>query len=107
MDPDPNIPTVRHPTLYYPDGDIVLSAKLGSATPPTLVLFRVDKLFLSRHSEVFQGMFEVFPSENVQECYGGVPLPCMPDRGEDLAMLIEVIYSPSCVYQPHRAFVWY
>ncbi|EKM54133.1 uncharacterized protein PHACADRAFT_145778 [Phanerochaete carnosa HHB-10118-sp] len=97
---DPNIPILRHAELYYPDGDIVLSAKLETATPLTLVVFRVDKLFLSRHSEVFRGMFEVVSGEKAQESYDGVPVLCMPDRGEDLAMLIEVIYSPVCVYLP-------
>ena len=64
------------------------------------MLFRVDKLFLSRHSDVFLDMFAVVPSENVEENYDGVPLVQMPqDKAGDLALLIEVIYDPSCVYQ--------
>ena len=90
----------RHPSLYYTDGDIILSAQAEAESPPILVLFRVDKLFLSRHSDVFRDMFAVAPSENVEEHYDGVPLVQMPqDKAEDLALLIEVIYDPPCVYQ--------
>ena len=91
-----DIQSKRHPTWYYSDGDIVLRAQSEKESPPsTFVLFRVDKLFLSRHSEVFRDMFTVASSNNVEESYDGAPLVQMAgDKAEDLAMLIEVIYDP-------------
>lgn len=97
---DEEIQTKRHPTLYYSDGDIVLSAQSETESPPAMVLFRVDKLFLSRHSDIFRDMFAVVSSDNMEERYDDAPLVRMPgDKAEDLAMLIEVIYDPSYVYQ--------
>ena len=86
--------TEKHPTLYRLDGDIVLSAAL---TPASRQLFRVHKLFLAQHSDVFGGMFQVVSEDHITETYEDVPMVRMPDddRAEDLAVLLDVIYQPS------------
>ncbi|GJE95878.1 hypothetical protein PsYK624_120690 [Phanerochaete sordida] len=94
---DQNSGLIEHDKLYFADGDVVLSAKNETLEPQATVLFRVDKLFLSRHSEVFHNMF-ADASEFGQETYDGVPLVPMTDRGEDLALLISIIYDPSALH---------
>lgn len=86
----------RHPSLYFPDGDIALSAKTAAGVTQ---IFRVDRIFLSRHSEVFRDMFAVSSDKSSgAETYDGVPLVVMPreDVAEDVHTLLDVIYNIEC-----------
>ena len=85
----------KHPTLYRPDGDIVLSAPLS---PTSVQLFRVHKAFLSVHSPVFRDVLSlpVGNTPNV-ETYDDVPLIELSDDVKDLAGLLSAIYNPACV----------
>ena len=79
----------RHDTLYFEDGDIVLSAKDGT---DGRVVFRVDKVILSRHSQVFADMFRLPCAPGVNEEYEGAPLVALDDPGDAVEELLGFIY---------------
>ncbi|TCD64064.1 hypothetical protein EIP91_004572 [Steccherinum ochraceum] len=84
------LPGVHHRRLYFADGDIVLSSV--SAKMKT-TMYKVDKIYLSRQSEVFQGMFTMPASST--DLYDGVPWVRMPDPTEELSPLLEALYDVS------------
>ena len=84
--------TVRHESLYLPDGDVVLAAP---QSPTTTVLFRVDKIYLSRNSPAFRSMFSLPSVPCVNELYDGVPKVQLPDDADDLARLLAALYDPT------------
>ena len=74
----------RHPQLWFDDGNIVLRAQD--------VVFRVHRSMLSRHSEVFEGLFALCqPSED--ELYDGIPMVELHDTSNELADLLNGIYT--------------
>ena len=82
---------IRHPTLYLPDGDVVISVESASVQ----YLFRVDKVFLSRHSKTFAQMFAL-PEPPTGEIHDGVPLiPLYGDDPEGIAGLLTFLYNPA------------
>ena len=87
---------MRHPKLYFPDGDIVLSA-VQSATN-TLVYFRVDIVYLRRSSAVLRDLLSLPSCPEANETYDGVLLVhTSGDRAEDLAQLLLALYDVSYV----------
>lgn len=88
----------RHPTLYFPTGDVVLSAGASIDSgpldvPPTTQLFRVHKFLLMHHSITFSNMFA---DANPASCesYDGVPMVALQgDKAEDLALLLNYLYN--------------
>ncbi|THH31943.1 hypothetical protein EUX98_g2220 [Antrodiella citrinella] len=87
---DPSLPGVRHPKLYFEDGDIVLSS--DSADQVT-TFYRVDKIYLSRQSIVFQEMLGVPMSVSPGEMYDGVAWVRMPDPTDELEKLLLALYN--------------
>ena len=86
----------KHQSLYFPDGDIVLSVGASSSN---CVLYRLDKVLLARHSPVFAGLFCLpEPSTSVNERYEGAPVVHLPDD-DPAAMddLFSFLYKPACV----------
>ena len=78
--------------LYYPDGDVALSISDGRGQH----IFRVDRIFLSRHSSVFAGMFTLPFSSTCNELYDGVPLIRLVDDDVDgIIDLLQFMYDPS------------
>lgn len=86
--------TLRHPSLYFEQGDIALSAKDSDTLT---YIFRVYRLFLTHHSEVFKAIIESLGSEGSVEEYDGVPLVTLSeeDQAAEVANLLEVIHDPS------------
>ncbi|TDL17683.1 hypothetical protein BD410DRAFT_794158 [Rickenella mellea] len=83
----------RHASLYFPDGDIVLFARLKAADSGHTI-FRVHRFMLSHHSVVFKDMFSL-PPETTVETYDNAPLVHMRDAAEDLESLLSVLYNPA------------
>ncbi|TBU54921.1 hypothetical protein BD310DRAFT_951150 [Dichomitus squalens] len=87
----------RHPTLYYDDGNVVLS---GRTHDGELQYFRVHKSILSRHSPVLADMFSIPPllatgsRTHFAESYDGVVHVQMPDTAEELISFLTMFYDP-------------
>ncbi|KLO13609.1 hypothetical protein SCHPADRAFT_873886 [Schizopora paradoxa] len=85
----------RHPSLWFEDGNIIVSAK--SAETQKLMLFRVHKSVLSRQSSVFAGLFSL---PDTPENYGGpedlseIPTVFLADDAEGIADLFNILYGP-------------
>ncbi|KIP05294.1 hypothetical protein PHLGIDRAFT_161150 [Phlebiopsis gigantea 11061_1 CR5-6] len=87
---------LRHTSLYYAHGDIALSAQYSDTVK---YIFRVHRLFLTHHSEVFQDKIEALARDDglpVEE-YDGVPLLVLDneDSSDGVASLLEVFYDVS------------
>lgn len=89
------LPGIRHPTLYFEDGDVVLSS--DSADHVT-TFYRVDKIYLSRQSVVFQEMFGMPMNPSPAEMYDGVAWVRMPDPTEELEVLLSALYNVAYVF---------
>ncbi|KAF7791100.1 hypothetical protein EIP86_002061 [Pleurotus ostreatoroseus] len=92
--------TARHPQLYFPDGDIVLSASKRvydsehNATT-TVVLFRVYEAVLTYHSQVLQDLLSNLSAKEARETYDGVLRVNLPDHADDLEALLGALYNLS------------
>ncbi|KAI0341740.1 hypothetical protein BDW22DRAFT_1331839 [Trametopsis cervina] len=84
----------RHPTVYFPDGDIVLCANLKASDG--LRVFRVDRVYLTRNSPVFRDMLSLSspPAHGHHpEVYDGVSVVRLPDDADDLGNLLGLLYN--------------
>lgn len=82
-------------SLYFPDGDIAVSADFISTSSKSAYVFRVHRLYLSNASPVFKDMFVVVSSEQPAiESYDDVPLIHMAgDDAYDVHSLLSIIYN--------------
>ncbi|TDL15805.1 hypothetical protein BD410DRAFT_796008 [Rickenella mellea] len=100
----PEIPPLHHESIYFQDGDIILSALNDDGSK---ILFRAHKFILAHHSPVFMGMFTLpQPQATIHEGHSevegdGIQEVEMPDRAEDLASLLSVLYDPSKLPYKH------
>lgn len=85
----------RQPDLYYPTGDVILSAPLQPAegSEHRLQLYRVHKAFLGIQSVFFANLFADASAGN-GPTYDDLPMLEMPDRADDLSGLLDCIYNP-------------
>ena len=91
---------VEHETLYFPDGDVALSLEDTDGDGPFLRMYRVDKIYLTRHSPIFSGLFSL-PSVSHVEIYNGVPIVGLTgDNPVALEEVLRFIYYPACVPSP-------
>lgn len=85
--------TRRHSTLYFSDGDVVLSVDSADGIQH---LFRVDTVFLSRHSTVFADILSIPSSPAANETYDGVSLVrLVDDDAEGVEDLLKFMYNPA------------
>ena len=96
----------QHPSLYFPDGDIILAVKLAPLPQPTSSsthacgtgdryrIYRVHKFLLCRHSQVFANMYvDAVPGRGSHD---GVPMVEMiGDDPEVFSQMISFLYDPS------------
>jgi len=83
-------------SLWFNDGNVVLSADARvDSGRSTVALFRVHKSQLSRHSKVFDDMFNLSDGmEESSELYEGAPLVHLTDPALDVALMLKSIYNP-------------
>jgi hypothetical protein len=81
----PIVPIVRHPDFYFSDGSVVMILE-GTA-------LRIHQSVLARHSEVFNGMWDV-PQPSSSEKYDGCPCVHMSDSLGDFVEVAKVLYDP-------------
>ena len=84
---------VHHPSLYFPDGDIILSV-LNKGQP---TLLRLHRVMLSHFSVTFKDILAIPSDPQVNEMYEGVPVIVMHDPYEDFTRMINVLYTPEYV----------
>ena len=92
--PDTHSKLDRHPTVYFPDGDIVLCA--ATKTSDSLLLFRVDRVYLTRNSSVFRDMLSLSspPAHgHTTEMYDGASVMRLPDDADDLGNVLSLLYN--------------
>ncbi|GJJ06939.1 hypothetical protein Clacol_001135 [Clathrus columnatus] len=80
-------------SIYLPDGDIVL---FSLPKNNVITAFKVDRVFLRRSSPVFEGMFMLPPSGDV-ESYDNVPLVKLQDEADHLTMFLNALYGSRCI----------
>lgn len=90
----------HHLTLYFDDGNVVLSCLRRNGR--SRIYFRVHRSILSRHSPVLAEMFAIpplledfeDPSKGLKETYDGVVHIQAPDSAEDVESFLGVLYDP-------------
>lgn len=84
----PTGPPYEHGEPWFEDGNIILLADQSN------VVFKVHRGVLSRHSEIFQTMFELPPpSQSDVETVDDCPLVRMYDLPVELSNLIKALYD--------------
>ncbi|EIW56220.1 uncharacterized protein TRAVEDRAFT_60167 [Trametes versicolor FP-101664 SS1] len=86
----------RHPELYYPTGDVILSAPLppsAESSERRLQVYRVHKAYLGVQSIFFCNLF-ADASAGGGPTYDDLPMLEMPDKADDLSGLLDCIYNP-------------
>ncbi|KAF8885885.1 hypothetical protein CPB84DRAFT_1788044 [Gymnopilus junonius] len=79
------IPIVRHPEFYFPDGSIVMIVERTA--------FRVHQSILARHSEVFAALWDV-PQPRNTDLYDGCPkVELQGDSLNDFMDVMRVLYD--------------
>ena len=91
---DPLPQPARHPSLYFEDGDLVISATQQDDAP---VLFRAHAAILGHFSPVFRDMMSLPTGGSGRELYDGAPIVHLPDDARDVADFFEALYNPGCV----------
>lgn len=87
----PQVISQRHPSLYFPAGDVVLIAEKDKVQH----VFRVHKSILSHHSSVFKDMFALPSGDSLNELYDTVPVVRMHDEVGHLDSLLHAFYDPT------------
>ena len=75
---------VKHPDFYFPDGSVVIIVEKTA--------FRIHKYVLARHSEVFNGMWDI-PQPLVSDMYDGCPTVKLADSKSDFIEVMKVMYD--------------
>ena len=93
MDPSTYEET-QYRTDLAPDGDVFLSFS-GPEGSKGRILYRVDKVILSRQSPVFAGLFSIPYEGSVNEEFEGLPVVRLDDNFEPMERLLRFLYDPS------------
>jgi hypothetical protein len=85
---------IKHSNIWYPDGNVILQTT--SPSEDEIHLFKCHKSVLSKHSDVFAGMFETggFVCVRRSDEYEGVPVISLPDTTADVDALLSMLYDP-------------
>ncbi|KAI0749140.1 hypothetical protein BC629DRAFT_1598923 [Irpex lacteus] len=81
----------HHPSLYLPDGDVVISTP-SKSLDGSLQIFRLHRAVLEEHSEVLAHVLLTLAGDN-QEQYDGVLLFRLSDDADDLGVLFGAMYD--------------
>jgi BTB/POZ domain len=79
---------IKHPSLYFPDGNIILSVVHEN----DIHLFRCHKSILLKHSPVFVEMFRLAQTE--VDGQHEVPDVTLTDAYQDVESLLNLLYDP-------------
>ena len=93
-------PLSRHASLYFGDGDLIVSA---TSKDGETVLFRVHTAILGQFSPVFRDMLSFPEGAAGGEAYDSTPLVHLYDDPDDVSDFIDALYHSGCV----AAFPWF
>ena len=80
-------PPTQHPDFWFYDGSIILCVQH--------TLFRVHKTVLSKHSEIFDGLFTLPQPSGEAVIDGCHVVQLYDDKVEDVVDLLKAVYDPS------------
>ncbi|TDL16702.1 hypothetical protein BD410DRAFT_795103 [Rickenella mellea] len=80
---------IRHPTLWFDDGNIILTTKVS--------LFRVHRGLLSMNSPVFADMLSIPQPDHIEDGYEGLPVVEISDNDAYFTHLL-------CFFYDHRYY---
>lgn len=83
---------IKHKSLYFQDGNIILSVPHENADE--VHLFKCHKSVLAKHSLVFADMFELAQDWDESEEHDGAPSVTLPDSWKDVESLLHLLYDP-------------
>lgn len=86
-------PPLRHASLYFEDGDLVLSSTREDGG---IVFFRVHTAILRQFSPVFHDMLSVPEGPSGRGTHDGAPLVHLHDDPGALSEFIDALYNPGC-----------
>ena len=81
-------------SIYHAHGDIAILSLPNDEG--VITAFKIDKIYLSRNSAVFEGMVGL-PSMEESEKFDGVPLVRLQDTAEQLGDFLEALYDSGYV----------
>lgn len=83
---------VHDTDIWMSDGNIIIAADHSTEEDTITYVFRCHKSVLCRHSEVFEGLFEVGHASPAEQ-YEGLPLVHFPDSYQDVKGLLRLLYD--------------
>ncbi|KAJ3486192.1 hypothetical protein NLI96_g4418 [Meripilus lineatus] len=89
----------KHPTLYFDNGDIIVICPFREKDKG-YQHFRVDQIFLSRHSPIFKTTVSLptGPGPSQEDSMEGVSVMRVPDDAEDMEGFLKAMYEPSSLF---------
>ncbi len=109
---------VKHPRLWYPDGNIILRSKaspnyevMNEEHPRDVAIqvnFCVHKSMLARQSQVFRDMLDLGTDGSASiggELYEGLPLVALEESAKDLEDILQALYDPWFVILPFTEII--
>ena len=76
---------VRHPSLWFEDGNIIIQAER--------TLFKVFKSVLSRESHFFKDMFSLPQPTTLSDIYESCPLLRVHESADDFSVLLRAVFD--------------
>lgn len=84
---------IKHNSLYFQDGNIILS--VPHENEDEVHLFKCHKSVLAKHSPVFAEMFELAQDGRVEaDERDGLPCVTIQDSWRDVESLLNLLYDP-------------
>ena len=89
---EPETPLIRHSSLWFDDGNVILVANDGAAG------VRLHRSVLSLHSEIFKDILSLPSRDEDNEMIGGCPVVRLQESPGELELFFNLFYSGEAQY---------